>query len=153
MTGSSDVRQSGQGIRTFIVAMGLLLTWTGSALAQSQAVKNFHATIVDKEGVETEVTSLVFFWEEKLNEQEVALYELRHLPVKRGAATINVKFESIQSVEFRANEDGGLPILSVTVKSGKTGIFTFAQEGNFRGQSDFGEMVIRPSQLNQIRFK
>ena len=68
--------------------------------AQAADGTTFHAVITDTQGVETDVTDFVFFWEEKVNDNEVALYELRHLPMKRGAATITIKMENIQKIQI-----------------------------------------------------
>ena len=113
----------------------------------------FHAVITDTQGVETEVTDFVFFWEEKVNDNEVALYELRHLPMKRGAATITIKMENIQKIQIHPSDNGSGSTFSITVNSGKTGEFTLAQEGNFKEQTDFGELVARPQDVRQILLK
>jgi len=141
--------------RAILFVMVVLAACAGVLLvkpaAQAADGTTFHAVITDTQGVETDVTDFVFFWEEKVNDNEVALYELRHLPMKRGAATI--KMENIQNIQINPSDNGSGPTFSITVNSGKTGEFSLAQEGYFKGQTDFGELVARPQDVRQILLK
>lgn len=123
-----------------------------SGLAQGKPEKTFNAVITDAHGTETEVTNLVFYWEEKIDETHVALHELRHVPVKRGAATINVKFEDVKQIETKPGADNGAPLFVITLTRGKTGEFPLAIAGQFKGESDFGEVLIPVAGLKKIVF-
>jgi|CXWL01.1.fsa_nt_gi sporulation protein YlmC with PRC-barrel domain len=137
----------------------LLVLPTGTieiAAAQGKTEKSYNATLTDSSGVDIEVKNLVFYWEEKVSETAFVPHELRHVPVKRGNATVNVKFETIKQIELKPGTDKGLPILTVTLASGKTGEFTLAIAGNFRGLvADFGEneVEIPAVGVKKVQFK
>lgn len=76
-----------------------LLVFTQETGAQGKAEKAFHAVITDTQGVETEVKNVSFYWEEKISETAFVPHELRQLPVKRGTATVQVKFETIKQID------------------------------------------------------
>lgn len=128
---------------------------SGGAFASGATAgdKGFEAVFVDASGLETSVTDVVFYWEEQLSETQLALHELTHIPAKRGTVPIQIHFEKIKQVEFKnaANRDD--PILSVTLKSGKSGDFSLEIPGSFKGRTDFGEMIAGPTHLRKIVFK
>ncbi|MGH7232008.1 MAG: hypothetical protein ACREJU_11720 [Nitrospiraceae bacterium] len=61
---------------------------------QNKNEKTFAAVITDANGVETEVKNVLFYWEEKVSETAFVPHELKQVPVKRGNATVNVKFDT-----------------------------------------------------------
>jgi hypothetical protein len=125
-----------------------------SAWAQQKSEKSFHAVLTDSQGVETEVKNVIFYWEEKISETAFVPHELRHIPVKRGTTTVNVKFETIKVIEVKPSQDTkALPTLVVTLANGKTGEFTLAIDGKFKGESDFGEIELPATSLKRIVFK
>jgi hypothetical protein len=48
-------------------------------------------------------------------------HELKHLPVKRGTATVNIKFDGIKHIDVKANGDKTPSVLHITLSNGKTG--------------------------------
>jgi len=125
-----------------------------SAWAQQKSEKSFHAVLTDAQGLETEVKNVIFYWEEKISETAFVPHELRHIPVKRGTTTVNVKFETIKVIEVKPGADAKtLPTLLVTLTNGKTGEFTLAIDGKFKGDSDFGEVELPASSLKKVAFK
>jgi hypothetical protein len=125
-----------------------------SAWAQQKSEKSFHAVLTDSQGVETEVKNVIFYWEEKISETAFVPHELRHIPVKRGTTTVNVKFETIKVIEVKPSQDTkALPTLVVTLANGKTGEFALAIDGKFKGESDFGEIELPATSLKRIVFK
>ena len=136
-----------------LIAVTSVLPSGGSGLAQSVSDTTFHATLVDTGGLETDVTDLVFYWEEKLSETQLALHELKHVPAKRGAVPIQIQFSKIKRIDFQTPSGAHSSVLSVTLKNGKTGDFHLDIPGSFKGQTDFGEMIAKPSQLRKIVFK
>ncbi len=142
-----------------LMTVGLLVAsawlWGGTAWAQAQgkAEKNFTAVVTDAQGVESEVKNIIFYWEEKVSETAFVPHELREVPVKKGAATIKVKFESIKQIDVKPSPDGGLPTVSISLTNGKTGEFALALNGSFKGLSDFGEVEFPANGLKKIVFK
>jgi hypothetical protein len=136
-----------------IALFATLCLFTGIVWAQGKSDKVFHAVITDAQGTETEVKNLVFYWEQKVDETHVALHEMRHVPVKRGAATINVKFEDIKQIETKPGVDKDHTLFVITLHKGKTGEFPLAIGGQFKGESDFGEVLLPVSSLKKIVFK
>jgi hypothetical protein len=125
-----------------------------SAWAQHKSEKTFQAVLTDAQGVETEVKNVIFYWEEKISETAFVPHELRQIPVKRGTTTVNVKFETIKVIEVKPGADTKtLPTLLVTLTNGKTGEFTLAIDGKFKGDSDFGEVELPASSLKKVAFK
>jgi hypothetical protein len=123
------------------------------AWAQAKAEKAFTAIVTDAQGVETEVKHVLFYWEEKVSETAFVPHEMKEVPVKRGAATVKVKFDTIKQIDVKPSPDGGLPTLSITLANGKTGEFALAINGSFRGISDFGEVELPANGLKKIVFK
>ena len=130
-----------------------LLLFASHAGAQGKSEKTFNASITDTQGVETEVKNVTFYWEEKLSETAFVPHELRQLPVKRGTATVQVKFETIKQIDVKQNPDKGLPTFAITLTNGKSGEFTAALAGSFRGESDFGQTEIPISTITKVIFK
>lgn len=123
-------------------------------LAQTQSEqKSFRAIVTDAKGVETDVQNIHFYWEDKLSETAFVPNELREVPVMRGTATVKVKFETIKQIDIHKGSDGDQPVLAITLTNGKTGEFTLAIPGTFRGESDFGEVEFQPAGLKKIIFK
>ncbi len=134
----------------------LLVGWaqTSLVLADSKSTeKSFAAVVTDTQGVETEVRNLLFYWEEKVSETAFVPHEQKHVTVTRGAATINVKFEHIRSIEFSPAPDGTASQLTITLVNGKAGEFPLAIAGSFKGESDFGEINIPATALKKLEFK
>jgi hypothetical protein len=141
--------------RTGLMA-ALVMFFLGSpfpGLAQTQSAKTFNAVVTDTKGVETELTNIFFYWEEKISETSFVPNELREVPVNRGTATIKVKFDTIKQIDVRKGSDAGLPVLAITLTNGKTGEFQLAIDGTFRGESDFGEVEFQPGGLSKIVFQ
>lgn len=131
-----------------------LLSVIGSAAwAQNKSEKMFSAAAVDTKGVETDVKNLTFYWEEKISETAFVPHELREVPVKRGTATVKIKFDSIKQIDLKSSGSGVPPQVTITLHDGKTGEFLLAIAGSFKGQSDFGEVELPAAELKKIVFK
>lgn len=126
---------------------------TPLVLAQPKAEKSFSALVTDAQGIETDIKNVIFYWEEKVSETAFVPHELRHVPVKKGTATVNVKFDSIKQIEMKPASDGALPSLTITLSNGKTGEFGLAIKGSFKGESDFGEVELPVGGLKKVTFK
>ena len=124
-----------------------------SAWAENKAEKVFHAVAVDAKGVETDVKNLVFYWEEKISETAFVPHEVREVPVKRGTATVKVKFDGIKHIDLKPSGNGAPPQVTITLTDGKTGEFLLAIAGSFKGQSDFGEVELPAAELKKLTFK
>ena len=150
-----DSMQKGWSVVASAVLYGAFTLWlgAGAALAQPKSEKAFHAVATDAKGVETEVHGVIFYWEEKISETAFVPHELKEVPVKRGTATVKIKFDAIKSIEVKPSGNGVPPGLSITLNDGKTGDFTLAMAGSFRGQSDFGEVELPAGELKRIAFK
>ncbi|MCC2640868.1 MAG: exported protein of unknown function [Nitrospira sp.] len=131
-----------------------LLLWASVVSAADQkAEKTFHLVVTDRQGVETELNNGVFYWEEKLSETSFVPHELRHLPAKRGTATVNIKFDQIKQIEIKPAADKAAPAMTVTLANGKNGEFVAAVEGSFKGESDFGQVEVPISSVSKVVFK
>ncbi len=150
-----DSAESGWGGVASRVVCAALTVWlvSGTALAQPKGDKVFHAVATDAKGVETEVHGVIFYWEEKISETAFVPHELKEVPVKRGTATVKIKFEAIKTVDLKPSGNGAPPAVSITLNDGKTGEFTLAIAGSFKGQSDFGEVELPAVELKRIAFK
>ena len=135
------------------IILALLSSITGTASAESKNDKVFSATVTDAQGIESEVKNVLFYWEEKVSETAFVPHELRHVPVKRGTATVNVKFDTIKQIDIKPASDKGLPMLLITLTNGKTGEFGLAIDGKFKGESDFGEVELPAGGLRKVVFK
>jgi hypothetical protein len=133
--------------------IAILLSWAGHAAAQGKGEKIWNALIIDTQGIETEIKNVTFYWEEKISETAFVPHELRQLPVKRGTATVQVKFDTIKQIDVKQGVDKGLPTFSITLANGKSGEFVAALAGSFRGESDFGQTEIPITTITKVIFK
>jgi len=139
--------------RLALCGMAMLSLIGSAAWAQNKTEKVFHAVTVDAKGVETDVKNLVFYWEEKISETAFVPHEVREVPVKRGTATVKVKFDGIKHIDLKPSGSGALPQVTITLNDGKTGEFLLAIAGSFKGQSDFGEVELPATDLKKVTFK
>jgi hypothetical protein len=135
------------------IILAVLCSIAGTASAESKNDKIFSATVTDAQGIESEIKNVLFYWEEKVSETAFVPHELRHVPVKRGTATVNVKFDTIKQIDIKPASDKGLPMLLITLTNGKTGEFGLAIDGKFKGESDFGEVELPAGGLRKVVFK
>ena len=103
--------------------------------------------------MQTDLKNVLFYWEEKVSETSFIPHELKHLPVKRGTATVNIKFDGVKQVEVTPGADKALPTLHITLTNGKTGDFPLAIDGSFKGDSDFGQVELPVHGLKKLEFK
>jgi len=136
-----------------IFGMGLLSLLGDPAWAENKSEKMFHAVATDAKGVETDVKNVTFYWEEKISETAFVPHELREVPVKRGTATVKIKFEGIKHIDLRPSGNSAPPHVTITLHDGKTGEFVLAIAGSFKGQSDFGEVELPAAELKKLTFK
>ena len=140
-----------------VLVIGVLWMTGGSAWAQNKtdgrADKAFHASATDAKGIETDLKNVIFYWEEKISETAFVPHELKEVPVKRGTATIKIKFDNIRFIDVKPSGNASLPNVSITLADGKTGDFVLAIAGSFKGQSDFGEVELAASELKKLTFK
>lgn len=143
-----------QALFVSLLAAPALAIGTGSqAFAQAKAEKTFSAVVTDAQGIESDVKNIIFYWEEKVSETAFVPHELRHVPVKKGNATVNVKFDSIKQIEIKPGTDKAPPSLTITLSNGKSGDFGLAIDGKFKGESDFGEVELPASGMKKLIFK
>ncbi|MEO8338088.1 MAG: hypothetical protein ABI604_00040 [Nitrospirota bacterium] len=124
-----------------------------SVWAQTKTDKVFHAVAMDAKGVETDMKNVMFYWEEKISETAFVPHETREVPVKRGTATIKIKFEAIKHIDLKPSGNGALPNVTIMLNDGKTGDFVLAIAGSFKGQSDFGEVELPATELRKLSFR
>jgi hypothetical protein len=103
--------------------------------------------------VETDVKNVIFYWEEKISETAFVPHELREVPVKRGTATVKIKFEGIKQIDLKPSGSSAPPNVTITLNDGKTGEFALAIAGSFKGQSDFGEVELPAAEIKKLTFK
>lgn len=128
-----------------------LSVYGGSAQAKSDKV--FNAVATDSKGVQTDIANVIFYWEEKVSETSFVPHEMREMPLKRGAATVKIKFEQIKQMVIRTGGNGNTPEVSITLTDGKTGDFVLGISGTFRGRSDFGDVELPAGELKQVVFQ
>jgi hypothetical protein len=133
--------------------LALLLWATVVSAADQKSEKTYQLVVTDQQGVETELKNGVFYWEEKLSETSFVPHELRHLPSKRGTATVNIKFDQIKQIEFKPGANKAAAAMTVTLANGKNGEFAPAVEGSFKGESDFGQVEVPISSISKVIFK
>lgn len=121
--------------------------------AQQNGDKPFHALVTDAKDMQTDLKNVLFYWEEKVSETSFIPHELKYLPVKRGTATVNIKFDGVKQVEVTPGADKALPTLHITLTNGKTGDFPLAIDGSFKGDSDFGQVDLPVQGLKKLEFK
>lgn len=124
----------------------------GQSKSDGRADKVFHASATDAKGIETDLKNVIFYWEEKISETAFVPHELKEVPVKRGTATVKIKFDNIKFIDLKPSGNA-LPNVSITLADGKTGDFLLAIAGSFKGQSDFGEVELAASELKKLTFK
>ncbi|HNI68151.1 MAG TPA: hypothetical protein PKV55_08935 [Nitrospira sp.] len=151
----NDVMQNVRKRVVEAVLCSACLLWLGAGpvLAQPKGDKVFQAVATDAKGVETEVHGVIFYWEEKISETSFVPHELKEVPVKRGTATVKIKFDVIKTIDVKPSGNGTPPAVSITLSDGKAGEFTLAIAGSFKGQSDFGEVELPAVDLKRIAFK
>lgn len=152
------MHRSAKSIRRIstILALSVALAWlpaAGQAWAQGKAETSFHALTVDAKGVEMEIKHVVFYWEEKLSDTSFVPHELKEVPVRRGTATVKIKFETIKQIDVAPSGNGALPTVAITLTDGKRGEFPLALAGSFKGQSDFGEVDLPVAELTRLTFR
>jgi hypothetical protein len=142
-------------IRLTVLCTSLILMAfiASNALAQPKADKTFSAVLTDVDGVETELKNVVFYWEERVSETAFIPHELRQVPVKKGNATVHVKFDSIKQIDVKPSEDKKMPQINIALTNGKNGDFMLAIAGSFKGDSDFGDLELPASGLRKVVFK
>ncbi|MBS0178293.1 MAG: hypothetical protein JSR20_05980 [Nitrospira sp.] len=135
------------------MAVATLCAGTVPAVAQQNGDKPFHALVTDAKDMQTDLKNVMFYWEEKVSETSFIPHELKHLPVKRGTATVNIKFDGVKQLEVTPGADKALPTLHITLTNGKTGDFPLAIDGSFKGDSDFGQIEVPVQGLKKLEFK
>ena len=134
----------------FAVLLALTIVFPACVLAQSNT---FTAKTTDAEGIELSVSNARLYWEEKIDETTFVPHEIRHVPVKHGAATINVKFQQIAKILVKPDHPAkGRQALTIKLLNGKSGEFPLAKEVTLIGQSDFGEIRIPMKSLRSLTF-
>ena len=131
----------------------VLLGWVPIVSAADKNEKTFLIVVTDQQGVETELKNGIFYWEEKMSETSFVPHELRHLPAKRGTATVNIKFDQIKQIELKPGADKASPAMIVTLADGKNGEFVPAVQGSFKGESDFGQVEVPIGSVSKAVFK
>ncbi len=135
-----------------------LLAILGSVFIGSSALAGdpaFNALVTDTQGVETEVKKVRLYWEEKLDETTFVPHELTYVPVKRGATTVNVKFQTIKTIDVKGDHHPAKVnhVLTITLNNSKAGEFPLAREVSLIGESDFGDIKIPMKEVKKIVFK
>lgn len=138
---------------SLISVIGALCLFADPGWAQNKSDKSFHAVAVDAKSVETDVKNVTFYYEEKISETAFVPHEMRELPVKRGTATVKIKFDGIKNIDLKPSGNGTAPNVTITLNDGKTGEFVLAIAGSFKGQSEFGEVELPAAELRKLTFK
>lgn len=73
--------------------------------------------------------------------------------MKRGVATVHVKFETIKQIELKPGPTDEALIALVVLTTGKTGEFQLAIMGSFKGLSDFGEVQVPAFGIRKVLFR
>lgn len=68
--------------------------------------EHFQALITDADGLQTEVSDIKIYWEEKIDETSFVPHEDRHLLVKRGKATIEIGLKKFRALRYFPNRMG-----------------------------------------------
>ncbi|MFO0774713.1 MAG: hypothetical protein U0172_08625 [Nitrospiraceae bacterium] len=154
---SQRLRARVRTISAAALALGLALGLWGmvpqQAAAEGKAEKSFTGLVTDAQGVETEIKNIVFYWEEKLSETSFVPHELRHVPAKRGTATVNIKFDTIKQIDVKPGAEKTAPTMTVTLANGKSGDFVPAVNGSFKGESDFGPLDVPVHAVSKVVLK
>ena len=134
----------------FTVLLALAIVFPTCVLAQNST---FTAKTTDAEGIQMSVANARLYWEEKIDETTFVPHEITHVPVKHGAATINVKFQQIAKIQVRPDHPAkGRQALTIKLLNGNSGEFPLAKEVTLIGQSDFGEIRIPMESLRSLTF-
>ena len=151
----NDVKPKSWGGLASAVLCSACALWLSveTALAQPKGEKSFQVVATDTKGIDTEVHGVIFYWEEKISETAFVPHELKEVPVKRGTATVKIKFDAIKTIDVKPSGNGTPPAVSITLNDGKSGEFTLAIAGSFKGQSDFGEVELPAVELKRLAFK
>lgn len=136
-----------------LMAGTILWMIASGAWAESNSGKHFHGVATDAQGLQTDIENIIFYWEENVSETAFIPHELRELPVKRGTATVKIKFDAMKQLDLKSSDNELPPVAIVTLKDGKTGEFQLAIAGSFKGQSAFGEVEFPASRLSRVVFK
>ena len=137
-----------------LYALACLVSVPIISAADTKAEKAFTIAVTDAQGIETELKNGIFYWEEKMSETSFVPHELRHLPSKRGTATVNIMFDQIKQIELKPGADNTAPAMTVTLTNGKSGEFVPAVvNGSFKGESDFGQVEVPIASLSKVVFK
>ncbi len=134
-----------------VLVAGLVLGGS-AAFADDKGQQTFNARVTDVEGVESTIENAKIYWEEKLDETSFVPHEIRHVPVKRGKATVKIKFQNIKRIDV-APGSTATPMLTITLTNGKSGEFPVAREVSLIGMSDFGDMKVPLTELKRIEFE
>lgn len=135
-----------------LAGLAVLVSAPIASAVDAKAEKAFTLAVTDAQGVETELKNGIFYWEEKMSETSFVPHELRHLPSKRGTATVNIKFDQIKQIDMKPGADKAAPAMTVTLANGKSGEFVPAVNGSFKGESDFGQVEIPIGSLSKVVF-
>ena len=134
----------------FALLLALTIALPVSGLAQN---RTFTAETTDADGIQMSVSNARLYWEEKIDETTFVPHEITHVPVKHGAATINVKFQKIARIQVKPDHPAkGRQALTIKLLNGKSGEFPLAKEVTLIGQSDFGEIRIPMQNLRSLTF-
>lgn len=136
-----------------LAGLAVLVSAPIASAVDAKVEKAFTLAVTDAQGVETELKNGIFYWEEKMSETSFVPHELRHLPSKRGTATVNIKFDQIKQIDMKPGADKAAPAMTVTLANGKSGEFVPAVNGSFKGESDFGQVEIPIGSLSKVVFK
>jgi hypothetical protein len=83
-------------------------------LAKSQTKdRPFTARVTDSQGIESEIKNIFFYWEEKVSETAFVPHELRDVPVKKGTATIKVRFDQLSRSRSNQPADTTTPTVVI----------------------------------------
>ena len=136
-----------------LAGLAVLVSAPIASAVDAKVEKAFTLAVTDVQGFETELKNGIFYWEEKMSETSFVPHELRHLPSKRGTATVNIKFDQIKQIDMKPGADKAAPAMTVTLANGKSGEFVPAVNGSFKGESDFGQVEIPIGSLSKVVFK
>lgn len=136
-----------------LAGLAVLVSAPIASAVDAKVEKAFTLAVTDVQGFETELKNGIFYWEEKMSETSFVPHELRHLPSKRGTATVNIKFDQIKQIDMKPGADKAAPAMTVTLANGKSGEFVPAVNGSFKGESDFGQVEVPIGSLSKVVFK
>ncbi len=135
---------------TRMILIALLVGWSGVHTTMA-ADTTFTAKTTDADGVEMTLENARLYWEDQINETTFVPHEITYVPVKRGAATLNVQFANIKHIHIKPDHPNkGKAALNIALQNGKNGEFPLAQEVSLVGNSDFGEIKVPVQDLRKI---